>query len=141
MLAFEVIPNLQKEVKSQRLAEVLAEHQEQTRGHVERVEHAFRALEAEPSSGRDDAMAALASQHDELAGDVVEPHLSDLFHADAAIHTEHLEIAGYDAAITLARTLGAGDAADLLQQNRSEEEQALNLLRGEAERLAQEANA
>jgi ferritin-like metal-binding protein YciE len=137
-LAFEVLPTLQKEVKSQSLADAIAEHLEQTRRHVDRVEHAFRTVDAEPTSGRNEAMAALAGQHDETAGDVVEPDLKDLFHADAAIHTEHLELAGYEAAITLARALGAREAADLLEQNRSEEEQALKLLRGHAERLAQQ---
>lgn len=141
MLAYEVLPKLQKEVESQSLADALAEHLEQTRRHVDRVEHAFRTVEAEPSSGRNEAMAALAGQHDDVAGDVVEPHLKDLLHAEAAIHTEHLELAGYEAAITLARTLGAGEAADLLEQNRTEEEQALELLRGHAERLAQQPSA
>lgn len=138
MLAFEVLPKLHKEVKSQSLAEALAEHLEQTRGHVDRVERAFRTVDAEPSSGRNEAMAALASQHDEIAGDVVEPHLEDLFHAHTAIHAEHLELAGYEAAVTLARSLGAAEAAELLEQNRREEEQALELLRGHAKRLAQQ---
>ncbi len=136
-----MLPKLHKEVKSQSLAQALAEHLQQTREHVARVEQAFRALEAEPSSGRNEAMAGLASQHDDNAGNVVEPHLKDLFHAEAAIHTEHLELAGYEAAVTLARTMDASEAADLLEQNRADEEQALRLLRGEAERLAQEASA
>jgi ferritin-like metal-binding protein YciE len=141
MLAFEVLPSLQKEVKSEGLAQTLAEHLQQTRQHVSRVGQAFRTLEAEPSSGRNQALAALASQHDELAESIVEPHLKDFFHAAAAIHSEHLELAGYEAAITLARTLGAAEAADLLEQNRKEEEQALKLLRGHAERLAQQPSA
>lgn len=139
MLAFEVLPELQKQIKSQSLAELVGEHLEQTREHVARVERAFRALDAEPSSGRDEALAGLARQHDELAGNVVEPHLKDLFHAAAAIQTEHLELAGYEAAITLARTVGADEAADLLEQNRGDEERALKLLRDQSERLAQEA--
>jgi ferritin-like metal-binding protein YciE len=140
MLAFEVLPELQKEIKSQRLAEVVTAHLEQTREHVARVEQAFRVLEAEPSSSRNEALAGLAGQHDDVAANVVEPHLKDLFHADAAIHTEHLELAGYEAAITLARTIGANEAASLLEQNRDDEEQALKLLHGEAERLARAVN-
>jgi ferritin-like metal-binding protein YciE len=140
MLVFEVLPKLQQQVKSQSLAEALAEHLEQTREHVGRVEQAFRTLEAEPSSSRNEAMAALASQHDDLAGSVVEPRLADLFHAAAAIQTEHLELASYETAIALARAMGAGEAADLLEQNRRDEEHALKVLRGHADRLAREAS-
>jgi ferritin-like metal-binding protein YciE len=140
MLVFDVLPKLQQQGTSQSLVQAFAEHLEQTREHVGRVEQAFRALEAEPSSGRNEAMAALARHHDEVAGSVVEPRLADLFHAAAAIHAEHLELAGYEAAIALARAMGVGEAADLLEQNRSDEEHALEVLRGHADRLAQEAS-
>ncbi|HEX5585477.1 ferritin-like domain-containing protein [Gaiella sp.] len=140
MLVFEVLPKLQRQGRSQSLVQAFTEHLEQTRDHVGRVEQAFRTLASEPTAGRNEAMAALASHHDEVAGSVVEPHLADLFHAAAAIHTEHLELASYETAIALARAMGAGEAADLLEQNRSDEEHALEVLRGHADRLAQEAS-
>jgi ferritin-like metal-binding protein YciE len=139
-LVFEVLPKLRQQGKSESLAQAFAEHLEQTREHVERVEQAFRALDAEPSSGRNDALAALASYHDDVAGSVVEPRLADLFHAAAAIQTEHLELAGYETAIALARAMGAGEAADLLERNRDDEEHALKVLRGHADRLAREVS-
>lgn len=139
LLAFEVLPSLRRGVESQGLARAVAEHLEQTKEHAARLESAFRALGAEPSSNRSAALPALADEREELAGKIVEPRLRDLFQAGAAVRTEHLELAVYDAALALARAIGAGDVVDALEQNRREDGAALDLLRSEAERLAGEA--
>jgi ferritin-like metal-binding protein YciE len=138
MLVFEVLPNLQKQVQSESLAAAVEEHLAQTRGHVTRIEEAFRALGAEPVSARSAPAAALAAEHEEVAAKIAEPRLADLFHAGAAIHTEHLEIAGYDAVLELARVLGHDDVVGALVHNREEEAQALERLRELAGRLGGE---
>ena len=50
MLSFEVLPELLKQVRDPSLSGGLAEHLEETKRHVERVEAAFLAVGAEPSS-------------------------------------------------------------------------------------------
>jgi ferritin-like metal-binding protein YciE len=82
-------------------------------------------------SARSAPAAALAAAHEETAGKIAEPRLADLFHAGAAITTEHYEIASYDVLLQLARD----DVAEPLAQNREEEAQALARLRGLAEGL------
>ena len=131
MLVFEVLPSLRKQVQSESLAAAVEEHLAQTRGHVTRVEDAFRALGAEPASARSAPAAALAAEHEETAAKIAEPRLADLFHAGAAITTEHFEIASYDVLLQLARD----DVAESLAQNREEESQALERLRGLADTL------
>jgi ferritin-like metal-binding protein YciE len=135
MLVFEVLPNLQKQVQSESLAAAVEEHLAQTHGHVARVEEAFRALGAEPASARSGPAAALAAEHEEVAAKLAEPRLADLFHAGAAIHTEHLELAGYDVLLELARALGRDDLVEPLEQNRREEAEALDRLLQLAEEL------
>jgi ferritin-like metal-binding protein YciE len=104
---------------------------------VTRVEEAFRALGAEPASARSAPAAALAAEHEEVAGKIAEPRLADLFHAGAAITTEHFEIASYDVVLDL-----APDAVrESLAQNRKEEAQALELLRELSGRLRGELSA
>jgi ferritin-like metal-binding protein YciE len=98
---------------------------------VTRVEDAFRALGAEPVSARSAPAAALAAEHEVVAGKIAEPRLADLFHAGAAITTEHFEIAGYDLLLKLAPEAVHGSLA----QNREEEAQALERLRRLAEEL------
>ena len=124
MLVFEVLPNLHKQVQSESLAAAVEEHLAQTRGHVTRVEEAFRALGAEPVSARSAPAAALAAEHEETAAKIAEPRLADLFHAGAASTTEHYEIAGYDVLLQLARD----DVAESLAQNREEEAETLKRL-------------
>jgi ferritin-like metal-binding protein YciE len=141
MLVFEVLPSLQKQVQSESLAAAVEEHLAQTHGHVTRVEEAFRALGAEPVSARSAPAAALKAQHEEVTGKIAEPRLADLFHAAAAIHTEHLELAGYEALLELARALGREDLEAPLAQNREEEAQTLERFRQLAERLREQLSS
>ena len=131
MLVFEVLPTLQKQVQSESLAAAVEEHLAQTHDHVARVEEAFRALGAEPVSARSAPAAALAAEHEETASKIAEPRLADLFHAGAAITTEHYEIASYDVLLELAPEA----VRESLAQNRDEEAQALERLRGLADNL------
>jgi ferritin-like metal-binding protein YciE len=123
-----VLPELRKQVQSESLAAEVEAHLGQTHEHVARVEEAFRALGAEPVSARSAPAAALAAEHGEVAGKLAEPRLADLFHAAAAIHTEHLELAGYEALLELARALDRPDVEGRLEQNRREEAEALERL-------------
>src|SRR5436309_2193895 len=93
LLSFEVLPELLKQVSDPQLAGALAEHLEQTKRHVTNVEAAFRAVDAEPSSSLSKPFVGLTGQHAQIASGVKAPHLGDLWHAAAAIHTEHYEIA------------------------------------------------
>ena len=135
MLVFEVLPELVKQVQSESLAAAVEEHLAQTRGHVTRVEEVFRALGAEPVSARSPPAAALAAEHEETAAKIAEPRLADLFHAAAAIHTEHLELAGYETLLELARALERDDVVRALVHNREEEAETLERLQKLAEAL------
>lgn len=116
-------------MRDDELRSALEEHLEQTRGHATRVEEAFRAAGAEPTSARSAALAGALEQHN--AQEVKEPTLQDLFHAGGAARTEQLELGLYDAVLVLAD----GEAAKLLSANRSEEEAALERVMKIAERL------
>ena len=135
MLVFEVLPELRKQVQSESLAAAVEEHLAQTHEHVARVEDAFRALGAEPVSARSGPAAALKAEHEEVAGKLAEPRLADLFHAAAAIHTEHLELAGYETLLELARALERDDVVRALVHNREEEAETLERLQKLAEKL------
>jgi ferritin-like metal-binding protein YciE len=136
MLVLEVLPQLQRDAQSESLAAAFAEHLEQTRGHVTRLEETFRLLGAETSSNLDPAAKKLFEHHDELAAEIVEPILRDVFHAAAAAKTEHHEIAAYDVLIELGRALGA--PIELLDQSRREEAGALERVESIGARLGKE---
>ena len=128
MLAFEILPELHKQVKSESLAALVEEHLGQTHEHVARVESAFRALGAEPASGRSAPLAGAKAQHEEVAAQITDPRLADLFHAGAAMQTEHLELAGYRLLLELAATLEHEEVTRLLEENSKEEKEALERL-------------
>jgi len=134
MLSFEVIPELQKQVSDPELGGALAEHLEQTKRHVANVEAAFATVGAEPSSQLSRPFDGLKEQHSKIAGSVKSPALADLWHAAAAIHTEHYEIAAYRHLLVLAAQLGIEELERLLAENLRDEEEAL-------ERLEQVAGA
>lgn len=128
MLSFEVIPQLLGRISSPPLAGAIAEHLEQTKQHARNVEQAFAAAGAETSSNHSRPFVALCEQHRELAGAAVVPAVADVLHAQAALATEHYEIAGYDVLIECARQ-AAPDAVKALAENRSQEEHAAKRLR------------
>jgi ferritin-like metal-binding protein YciE len=124
-------------VQSEGLAKAVAEHLEQTREHGPRLEAVFRAVDAEPSSNLSPPVEKLAQHHDELAGSFANDRIADVFHAAAAAATEHHELAAYDAVLALAPAVELpDDARKLLEQNRSEEADALQRLDSALERLA-----
>ena len=125
MLSFQVLPQLLAEVSDPELTSALAEHLAQTKRHVANVEQAFTLVEAEPSSDHSPPFVGLKDQHSEIAGSIKNPRLADLWHATAAIHTEHYEIVAYRQLRLLARALGNEEVDRLLAENLGEEEQAL----------------
>jgi ferritin-like metal-binding protein YciE len=135
-LAFEVLPSLLAEVKDSELSAALGEHLTQTKQHAERVEEAFRVAGAEPSAVFSDAFSGLRKQHDQQASAVVNDTLADAWHAAAAAHAEHYEIAAYEGLLTLAGAIGLGDAVDLLGANLTDEREALEQAERAYARLA-----
>jgi len=119
MLAFEAMPKMIDQVRNEGLRAALEEHLEQTKSPAARAERAPRAAGAEPISARSAALDGLLEQHN--AQEIPDPGLRDLHHVRGAIRVEHLE-------------LGLYEALGLLEQNRKEEEKALDRL-GELDNL------
>jgi ferritin-like metal-binding protein YciE len=135
MLVFEILPQVHREADSERLAEPLELHLEQTRAHVARVEAMFATVGAEVSSAISHSLEGLRRAHDELVPKVVEPRLKDLAIADAAARIEHLEIALYTSLIRIAEQLDIDPKP--LERNVADERDALK----QVERAAAELRA
>jgi ferritin-like metal-binding protein YciE len=134
-LADEVIGALANAVRDEGLKEALEEHREHTKQHVERLETAFRKLEVAPTSNLSRPFDSAVAQHDDVAPAIVNPRLADLFHAQAALHVEHWEMAAYRTLMPLV----AGDVRDLLHPSFDEEGNAAKLLVRAIDRLADDA--
>ncbi len=130
-----LLPALVAAVADEELKEALRAHQHETRAHVERAEQAFALLGVKPTSNLSQPLEAAASQHEEGTGAIVNETLADLFHAQAALHVEHLELAAYRTLLPLVPK----EAAELLEPSYDEEGNAAKLLVKTIDRLAKAA--
>lgn len=134
-LAGGVLAELERSVSDEQLAAGLHEHLAETRQHVERLERVFRRLEVAPTANHSSSFEAALRQHGELAGTIVVPELADVFHAQAALHTEHWEIAAYTAVLGFGSQLDRGEELSELRSSLFDEEQARGLAESALERL------
>ncbi|HZQ81781.1 MAG TPA: DUF892 family protein [Gaiellaceae bacterium] len=129
-----VIRDLVESVHDEELKAALEAHCEETKRHAERIETVFRGLEVAVTSNRSQPFEGAVSQHDEQASSIVDPRLADLFHAQAALHTEHWEMAAYRTLMPLLPK----DLAEMLRPSYDEEGEAAKQLVRAIDRLADE---
>ena len=139
-LANEVLPALIDEVEDRELQTGLKRHHKQTERHVTNVETAFKKMGETPQAEKCLGFEGLKKEHDELTGEAV-ASLTDAIDTSAATRTEHYEIAAYQGLIAMARGLGEKSIVPLLQENLSQERDALNALEKVGRRLAKNGSA
>jgi ferritin-like metal-binding protein YciE len=130
-----LLPQLVHDVQDEQLRTALAEHLEQTRGHVGNLQEAFLTLSAVPAGKPAPGLDGLILERESAISDV-DPAMRAGFDCAAAMGTEHYEINAYEAAIRLSDALGAEQVGGLLRSNLEQEVAALQRLGKEADRLA-----
>jgi ferritin-like metal-binding protein YciE len=123
-LAGSVIRDLADAVGDEDLRAVLRQHLEETVQHVERLESAFRRIMVAPTANLSRPFESAVAQHDELAPNIIEPRLADLFRAQVALHAEYWEIAAYETVLRLAPL----DVTELVEPTLHEERRAATRL-------------
>ena len=115
-------------------SQAFAEHHDETRTHVDRLEQVFEQIGEEPQTKEEQVVDALIDEHEQFAqendGDTL-----DRYNIAAGQKTEHYEIAAYGNVTSLASKLGQEEAADLLEENLREEQEALDDLSEVGERF------
>lgn len=136
----KALPKVVKATANQELGDAIREHLEVTKGQVQRLEQAFAMLESRPKSRPCAGMRGLLEEGQHIMQEDMEAAAMDLALAGAARKVEHYEMVGYESVISLARQLGRKDAAQLLQETMSEEQQADRQLATISKSLVQEAS-
>ena len=144
----KALPKMAKAAENEDLRAAFEEHLEQTRGHVERLDKIFEALDESPKGKKCKGMEGLIEEGAEMIGEDLEPEELDAGLISKAQHVEHYEIAGYGCVHTWANLLDETEAADLLQQTLEEEKETdakltelaeqINLTAEEAEESSEE---
>ena len=112
------------------LMAAFADHIEQTKTHVDRLERLLEALQTGPSGNPCKTMQGLIAECDDLIKEerTADPGVLDAALIAATQKVEHFEIAAYGCARTFAEILGERSAAEVLQQSLNEEAETDRLL-------------
>ena len=117
----KALPKLAKGAKNPKLKELFTKHLEETKGQVERLKEVFGHLEEKPTGEHCNGMEGIVEEGKDALEKDEEGASFDCGLIGAALRTEHYEIAGYQATISMAKTLGMQDVIDLLTENLNEE--------------------
>lgn len=120
--------SMAKKVSDQELSGALKEHSQVTKGQVERLEAVFQGLGKKPRREPCKGINGLIEEFTEFVKEKPSKDVLNFFAVGAASKVEHYEITAYKSLIKLAGRLGQKDAARLLEQNLTEEEQTAQQL-------------
>jgi ferritin-like metal-binding protein YciE len=119
----KALPKLAKAASSDKLRAGFEEHLEQTRGHVERIEEIFEALDEKPTGKKCAGMAGLVKEGEEIMDEDFSAEVMDAALISAAQRVEHYEIAAYGCVSAWAQLLGESEANALLEKTLEEEKE------------------
>ena len=116
------LPKMAKAAESEELAEGLRSHLVETNEHVSRLEQIFDLCGEIPKARPCKTLRALIAESKPEAA--MKGPIQDLMIIRAGQEAEHIEMASYGNARTLAEKLGKGDVVELLDQTLKEEKAA-----------------
>ena len=119
----KALPKMAAAATSQELRTGFEEHLEQTKGHAQRLEKIFSALDEKPTGKKCKAMQGLVSEGSEMIKEDFEGEVKDAGLISAAQRVEHYEIAAYGTVRTYASILGEEEAVSLLEKTLEEEKE------------------
>jgi ferritin-like metal-binding protein YciE len=117
----KALPKMAKAAVSDELKNGFLEHLEQTKGHVDRLEEIFKALDEKPTGKHCAGMEGLIKEGNEAAGEDYDDDAKDAALIGAAQRVEHYEIAAYGTVRAMAAKLGNDSAVRLLAATLKEE--------------------
>jgi ferritin-like metal-binding protein YciE len=117
----KALPKMAKAAVHEQLAAAFEEHLEQTKGHVERLEKAFKRMAASSRGDKCKAMEGLIEEGKSTLELDANDMVRDALLISIAQKVEHYEIAGYGTARTFAQRLGEDDVASFLEETLEEE--------------------
>jgi len=119
----KALPKMAKAAQSEGLRQGIAAHLEQTKGHVDRLQQIFSAMDESPKGKKCAGMEGLVEEGEEVIKEHSSGGVLDAGLIGAAQRVEHYEIAAYGTVRSFAELLGENQAVDLLQQTLEEEKE------------------
>ena len=119
----KALPKMAKAARSEALRQGFEQHLEQTKGHVDRLEQIFSAMDKSPKGKKCAGMEGLVEEGEEVVKEQSSSEALDAGLIASAQRVEHYEIAAYGTVRSFAELLGENEAVDLLQQTLDEEKE------------------
>jgi ferritin-like metal-binding protein YciE len=134
----KALPKLVKSAETDELSEAFANHLEETKNHVTRLEEVFESLDENPKGKKCVGMEGIVKEGAETI-DEFEGRVLDAGLIAAAQRVEHYEIAAYGSVCAYAKLLDRSDDLNLLKETLEEEKRADEKLTELSENVNQEA--
>jgi len=120
----KALPKMRKAATTEELQTAIGEHLTQTEEHVSRLEQVFELFGKKAQAKKCEAMEGLIKEGDSIVEETEDGSMTrDAAIIMAAQKVEHYEIATYGGLVSLAKTMGKNEAADILAMTLEEEKQ------------------
>ena len=137
----KAMPKMAKATKTPELRAALTSHIEETKGQVERLKQAFQIIGKKPTGQHCNGMEGVVEEAKDAIESDEEGPTKDVQLIGAGLRVEHYEIAGYTAAIAIAKALGQKEIVGLLDATLKEEVAAGKRLLAESKAALKGATA
>jgi ferritin-like metal-binding protein YciE len=137
----KALPKMAKAANSDELREGFEEHLEQTKGHVERLEQIFEAMDESPKGHKCAGMEGLIKEGSDVMDEDFNGAVLDAALIGAAQRVEHYEIAAYGTIIAFAEQLGESEHVSPLKETLEEEKATDEKLTSLSEDINAQANS
>ena len=117
----KALPKLAQAAQNPRLRDAFEMHREQTQGHVNRLERAFRLLDHQPREEKCEGIEGIIQEGEEMMQKAAPGPVRDAVLIAGAQKVEHYEIASYGTLCAWAEEMGEDEVGWMLEANLREE--------------------
>ncbi|MDS0477873.1 DUF892 family protein [Natrinema sp. 1APR25-10V2] len=120
----ETLDELARRTTNDRMSQRFAEHRDETRTQIQRLEDVFAALDR-PAEARDaSVLDGLEEDRRELEAEIEDDDLLNMVYLNAGMATERIEMTAYEGLVTIADQLALDPEIEALLEANYEEEQS-----------------
>jgi ferritin-like metal-binding protein YciE len=120
----KALPKLAKAATAESLREAFEAHLDETRGHVDKLEQVFAALDEKVRGKHCDGIAGIIEEGKSVMEEDFDDDTMDACLIAAGQRAEHYEMAAYGTLVAWAKSMGHDEAAGLLEEILEEEKAA-----------------
>ncbi|WP_254863231.1 ferritin-like domain-containing protein [Halovivax gelatinilyticus] len=121
----EELDHMARRASNDRLSDGLAEHRDETREHVSRLESVFDEIGSTPAPTEDAVVDGMKRERESMDDAIDDDGMRDMAYMIGGMTTERVEMTGYEGLLMMANRLEYDDAiTDPLEANHDEEESA-----------------